>query len=113
MLGDPRTNQNPAFLTLGILFYRWHNVLASRISKAHPKWADEDVFQAARRLNIASLQNIILYEYLPAFLGEEVEGYEGYKSDLHPGISHVFQAAAFRYMCIRQQENNNYCSLMT
>ena len=53
--------------------------------------------QAARRLNIATLQNIILYEYLPAFLGEEVEGYEGYKSDLHPGISHVFQAAAFRY----------------
>ena len=45
MLGDPRTNQNPAFLTLGILFYRWHNVLASRISRAHPKWKDEDVFQ--------------------------------------------------------------------
>ena len=45
MLGDPRTNQNPAFLTLGILFYRWHNVLASRISQAHPKWTDEDVFQ--------------------------------------------------------------------
>ena len=53
--------------------------------------------QAARRLNIATLQNIILYEFLPAFLGEEVEEYEGYKSDLHPGISHVFQAAAFRY----------------
>ncbi len=30
VLGDPRTNQNPAFLTLGILFYRWHNVLARR-----------------------------------------------------------------------------------
>jgi dual oxidase len=43
------------------------------------------------------LQNIILYEYLPAFLGEDVEKYEGYKSDLHPGISHVFQSAAFRY----------------
>ena len=25
LLGDPRTNQNPAFLALGILFYRWHN----------------------------------------------------------------------------------------
>ena len=25
LLGDPRTNQNPAFLVLGIVFYRWHN----------------------------------------------------------------------------------------
>ncbi len=56
VLGDPRTNQNPAFLTLGILFYRWHNVLAERIQKKHPNWKDENIFQAARRLNIATLQ---------------------------------------------------------
>lgn len=56
VLGDPRTNQNPAFLTLGILFYRWHNELASRIKKDFPKWRDEEVFQAARRMNIATLQ---------------------------------------------------------
>ena len=46
---------------------------------------------------IASLQSIIMYEYLPAFLGIPVEEYEGYKADIHPGISHVFQSAAFRY----------------
>ena len=28
LLGDPRTNQNPAFLVMGILFYRWHNYQA-------------------------------------------------------------------------------------
>ena len=56
VLGDPRTNQNPAFLALGILFYRWHNVLASRIKSRYPLWRDEDVFQAARRWNIATLQ---------------------------------------------------------
>ncbi len=56
VLGDPRTNQNPAFLALGILFYRWHNVLARRIQRRHPGWTDEDVFQAARRVNIATLQ---------------------------------------------------------
>jgi dual oxidase len=47
-------------------------------------------------VNIASLQNIIAYEYLPAFLGEELAPYTGYKADVHPGISHVFQSAAFR-----------------
>ena len=56
VLGDPRTNQNPAFLALGILFYRWHNVLAHRIKNRYPLWRDEDVFQAARRWNIATLQ---------------------------------------------------------
>lgn len=56
VLGDPRVNQNPAFLALGILFYRWHNVQAEYIRDLHPDWVDEDIFQAARRRVIASLQ---------------------------------------------------------
>ena len=84
-------------MALGILFYRWHNVLASRIKRRYPLWRDEDVFQAARRWNIATLQNIIAYEYIPAFLGARISPYQGYKSSMHPGISHVFQSAAFRF----------------
>ena len=38
-----------------------------------------------------------MYEYLPAFLGDSLKPYEGYKPDTHPGISHVFQSAAFRF----------------
>ena len=56
MLGDPRTNQNPAFLALGIVFYRWHNLQAAKIQEVHPDWDDEDIFQAARRRVIATLQ---------------------------------------------------------
>lgn len=56
MLGDPRTNQNPALLAFGIVFFRWHNILAERVQAEHPDWSDEDVFQRARRLVIASLQ---------------------------------------------------------
>lgn len=146
LLGDPRTNQNPIILALGILFYRWHNVLAERIYAEHPDWSDEEIFQRARRLVIASLQNIILYEYLPVLLDtpppygphpgislrqplnstfanpnhtqpiidlttdggslmpdsyydqhDLIRSYSGYKPDLHPGISHVFQSAAFRF----------------
>ena len=64
--------------------------------EVNPHWNDEDIFQAARRRVIASLQSIIMYEYLPAFLGTEVSPYSGYNPDTHPGISHVFQSAAFR-----------------
>ena len=56
VLGDPRVNQNPAFLALGILFYRWHHVQAERIQQEHPDWIDEDIFQAARRRVIATMQ---------------------------------------------------------
>ncbi|PSN44387.1 Dual oxidase [Blattella germanica] len=97
LLGDPRTNQNPALLAFGILFFRWHNVIAKRVQAEHPDWPDEEVFQRTRRFVIATLQNIIAYEYLPAFMGEGLPKYEGYKPDVHPGVSHVFQSAAFRF----------------
>ena len=75
-------------------------MLAARVQTKHPTWGDEDVFQGARRLNIAILQNIIAYEYLPAFLGESLPLYTGYKSFTHPGISNEFQSAAFRFIKI-------------
>lgn len=56
MLGDARTNQNPVILALGVVMFRWHNVLANRVQNEHPDWSDEDVFQRTRRLVIASLQ---------------------------------------------------------
>ena len=56
VLGDPRVNQNPAFLALGIVFYRWHNIQARLVQEAHPEYIDEDVFQAARRRVIATIQ---------------------------------------------------------
>lgn len=96
-MGDPRTNQNPALLSFAIVFLRWHNVLAQRIQVQHPSWSDEDVFQRARRIVVASLQNIITYEFLPALLGTEIPSYTGHNPDVHPGISHMFQAAAFRF----------------
>ena len=117
VLGDPRVNQNPALLSFGIVFYRWHNLQAAILASQHPEWDDEDLFQGARRRVIATLQvidkefdsadvaavisllfqTIIMYEYLPSLLGDTVPPYTGYKPDVYPGISHVFQGAAFRY----------------
>jgi hypothetical protein len=56
VLGDPRTNQNPALLTFGILFFLWHNVVAARVQTQHPDWPDEEVFQRARRFVVATMQ---------------------------------------------------------
>jgi len=97
VLGDPRTNQNPALLSFALLFFKWHNVVASRVQAQNPNWPDEEVYERTRRIVVATLQNVIAYEYLPAFLGKELPPYEGYKPDVHPGISHSFQSAAFRF----------------
>jgi hypothetical protein len=56
VLGDPRTNQNPAILAIGVVFFRFHNVVAGRIQEEHPEWSDEEVFQRARRVVVATLQ---------------------------------------------------------
>lgn len=56
VLGDPRSNQNPALLSFGILLFKWHNVLADRVQSEHPDWSDEEVFQKARRFVVATLQ---------------------------------------------------------
>ena len=56
VLGDPRTNQNPAILAIGIVFFRYHNVIAAKVQEEHPEWSDEEIFQRARRIVVAVLQ---------------------------------------------------------
>lgn len=56
VLGDPRTNQHPPLLVFGILFYRWHNVVAARVQLKNPEMTDEEVFQRARRIVIGTFQ---------------------------------------------------------
>ncbi len=50
-------------------FYREHNRLAESISSRMPNLEDESVFQLARKILIAELQNIVYTEYLPLVLG--------------------------------------------
>jgi len=56
VLGDPRTNQHPPLLALGILFYRYHNVIATRVQREHPDMSDEEIFQKARRIVVGTIQ---------------------------------------------------------
>lgn len=99
ILGDSRVNENPGLLSFGLILYRWHNFQANRIASQHPDWTDEEIFQAARRFVIATLQKIIMYDFLPALLNNDsaISNYTGYKPFMQPGISHVFATTAFRF----------------
>lgn len=43
-----------------VLSVRHHNNLAERLATLNPSWDDEKVYQEARRLNIATYQNIVI-----------------------------------------------------
>lgn len=56
VLGDPRINQHPALLVFGILFYRWHNIIAAQVQNKYPEMSDEETFQKTRRIVIGTFQ---------------------------------------------------------
>ncbi|EPQ26740.1 uncharacterized protein PFL1_05719 [Pseudozyma flocculosa PF-1] len=73
----------PSVVTIAILFARYHNHLAGRIYEIdeqglyksaaeadvdHLKWQDEDIFQKARNVNVATFANVIVGDFLAAIL---------------------------------------------
>ncbi len=67
---DVRNLLAPTGLILSLLFHRNHNRHARNIASAKPEWNDEEVFQMARRWNIAEYQHVVYNEYLETLIGE-------------------------------------------
>ncbi|XP_056138124.1 dual oxidase 1 [Lampris incognitus] len=97
-LGNAWANENLFTAAEGIVWFRYHNYMASKLHEEHPQWSDENLFQNARKIVVATLQNIALYEWLPAYLGnKKLPPYPGYQKFVDPGISPEFGAAAMRF----------------
>uniref|UniRef100_A0A8C4GI45 NAD(P)H oxidase (H2O2-forming) n=1 Tax=Dicentrarchus labrax TaxID=13489 RepID=A0A8C4GI45_DICLA len=98
MLGNAWANENMFTAAEGIIWFRYHNYVASKLHEEHPEWSDEKLFQNARKTVVATFQNIALYEWLPGYLGDKkLPPYPGYQKFVDPGISPEFQAAAIRF----------------
>ncbi|XP_036432005.1 dual oxidase 2 [Colossoma macropomum] len=95
--GNAWANENIFTVAEGIIWFRYHNYLASQLHEDHPLWSDEELFQNARKRVIATFQNIAFYEWLPAYLGVSVPPYPGYQKYVDPGVSPEFQAAVSRF----------------
>lgn len=93
--GDARANENPLLAGFHTLFVREHNRQCERLAKLHPDWSDEDLYQYARKIVGGLIQSVVYDEWLPA-MGVTLEPYAGYRPDVHPQLSNVFTAAAFR-----------------
>jgi hypothetical protein len=96
--GDVRANENVELTALQTLFVRNHNRLAAELQKEHPTWSDEQLYQEARKLNIAQYQEIIYTQYLPDLLGPNaLPKYTGYNPNVDPAIATEFSTVAFRF----------------
>lgn len=97
LAGDVRASENPGLAAIHTLLVREHNRLATQLAAENPELNDEQLYQAARRLVIATQQAITWNEFLPALLGPgALRSYAGYNPHVNPGVANEFSAAAFR-----------------
>ena len=63
--------------------------------------SDEDLYQNARRINIAQYQSVTYGQYLPAVLGPDFNELNAdgssYKSSTDPSMTNEFATAAYRF----------------
>ena len=118
-IGNPRGDENPFLLTMGILWYRVHQWWARQLYNNRPPGIeeyeeDEWLFNRARQFTIATYQHIVYDEWMPIFLPRRfpdrqqmdytmTEGYSayfgrtGYNPSINPQVAHIFQSAAMRF----------------
>ena len=96
--GDIRVQENPDLTALQTLFLREHNYQVDQLKKAHPDWTGEKLYQQARAIVTAEMDNITYSEFLPHLLGKgAIAPYHGYNPNVNATISEEFAGAAFRF----------------
>lgn len=92
-IGNPRGNENPFLLTMGILWFRVHNWWADRLRESNDVYADNDewLYNRARQLTIATHQHLVFSEWLPQFIPRKMMEVNRQVRDLHLASSPVSQ----------------------
>ena len=107
MAGDMRATEQPGLASMHSLFVNEHNRIARNISELDPTLSDENIYQMARQIVVAELQNIVYDEFLPVVLGTSImgqynislpeSGSTSYDNTVSPNIFNEFATFAFRF----------------
>jgi peroxidase len=95
--GDVRVSENPDLTAITTLFVREHNYQVDRLAKLHPHWSGDQLYQMARAIVTAEIENITYTEFIPHLLGQPLPDYQGYNPNVNASISQEFSTAAFRF----------------
>lgn len=96
LAGDHRPNEHPVLTCMHTIFLREHNRLVDKVLSRLPDLERGEVYEFARKLNIAQYQKIVYEEFYPAIIGRPLPQYTGFRSGVDPTVSDVFGGAAFR-----------------
>lgn len=97
LAGDVRANEQVGLTSLHTIFVREHNRLADELANSHPNWADEQLYQHARKIVGAQMQSITFNEFLPALLGPHAPSSQAsYELEINAGIANEFSSAIYR-----------------
>ena len=114
--GDNRANQQAPLITLQTVWAREHNYQVDQLTpyaNAHG-WTQDQLFEAARAINEAEWQHIVLDEYLPKLIGTQSDDLLAAYKATHPGaipaqIINEWTTVAFRFG--HDQSSNDYTLL--
>jgi len=96
--GDVRAAENPDLTALQTLFVREHNYQVDLLHQQHPNWTGDQLYQQAKAIVTAEIQNITYTEYLPHLLGPTaLHTYHGYNPHVDATITEEFAGAAYRF----------------
>ncbi len=122
LAGDVRANEQAGLTAMHEVFVRYHNAWADRLADENAGWTDEEIYQTARKIVGAQVQQITYEEWLPSMLGDAglehctdhdrrrkrddhslkrrgvgLESYAGYDPSADPRLSVEFTTAVFRF----------------
>ncbi|XP_046846471.1 eosinophil peroxidase-like [Xenia sp. Carnegie-2017] len=97
LAGDVRVNEQAALAAMHTLWVREHNRIATGLRNINPFWDEEKIYQEARKIVGALVQQITFKEWLPILIGRNaLPRYKRYRPKIDPGISNEFSTIAFR-----------------
>lgn len=99
--GDTRALEHVSLIGIHTLWVREHNRIAGALSAPNPEWDDDRVFNEARNVLIAEIQQVTYTDYLPALFGDQFDellgDYTGYDPEVDASIPNAFASAAYRF----------------
>ncbi|HET7879393.1 MAG TPA: peroxidase family protein [Acetobacteraceae bacterium] len=96
--GDSRATENPDLTAITTLFVREHNYQVDQLKQQHLEWSGDQLYQTARAIVTAEIENITYTEFLPHLLGpNSITPYQGYNPSADPRITEEFADAAYRF----------------
>ena len=103
--GDGRARDMPGLAAMHTIWLREHNRIAYLLQRDHGMTDDEDIYQLARKIVGAEMQNVVYGQWLPVVLGQSkmdqlglsINARSAYTPNQDPSVFNSFATAAFRY----------------